>query len=250
MYSWDAEARQYLDSLAESFRDSELLEWLHKTISEVWSINMDRYEPTALGDTAGAFGILSADNIRQRALKASREGRGVWSAGVRASNPEGSLQITTGGVNVHILKAPRSGSRIPAWERDFRWDTKSYSRLNAAIRNTRLSPPDQVLAGQGALFEPALDRDYPATLSYSDVFLVWSGEELTGLTAGWLGIPVLGPSPWIAVSQPLWRDESRDGSLSSTSSPKLPVSAVDFDGLDEPEPQIRMKARPSREQLS
>ena len=40
-----------------------------------------------------------------------------------------------------------------------------------------------------------------------DVFLVWTGEASTGLTAGWLGLPCEGDRPWLAV-QRLWWDES------------------------------------------
>jgi hypothetical protein len=252
MYSWDPGGLQFLDSLTHKFRELELLEWLHKTVSDVWAVNMDRYEPAALGDTAGAFGILSAHNIRQRALKAYQEGQGAWSANrARASEPDGSLLITAEGVNVHILKAPRSGSRTPLWERDFKWDSNSFTRLNAALRNTASKPTQTSLSGQDCLFEltPVDQVSQAVAGAYSDVFLVWSGEESTGLTAAWLGIPVLGPSPWVAVSRPLWLDETEDGILSSHSSVLEATGSADFDALEEPTPKIRLKIKQSKEEL-
>lgn len=213
---------------------------------------MDRYEPAALGDTAGAFGILSAHNIRQRALKASLEGQGAWSANrARASEPDGSLLITAEGVNLHILKAPRSGSRTPLWERDFKWDSNSLTRFNAALRNAASEPTQTSSSGQDSLFDiAALERNTrSAERAYSDVFLVWSGQESTGLTAGWLGIPVIGPSPWVAVSRPLWLDETEDGLLSCNPSSIQPTDSADFDALEEPKPEIRLKTKPSKEGL-
>ncbi|WP_314194538.1 hypothetical protein [uncultured Arthrobacter sp.] len=251
MYLWNAGGLQFLDSLADKFRESELLDWLHKTISDVWAINMARYEPAALGDTAGAFGILSAHNIRQRALKAFQEGEGAWGASrARASEPDGSLLITAEGVNLHILKAPRSGSRTPLWERDFKWDSNSLTRFNAALRNATSKPKHLSSLGQDALFDIAtVDRDTrSAVRAYSDVFLVWSGQESTGLTAGWLGIPVIGHSPWVAVSRPLWLDETEDGISSSDPSSIQPTDSADFDALEEPKPKIRLKIKPSKEE--
>jgi hypothetical protein len=251
MYSWDAEARRYLDTLTDGLRESELMDWLTATISDVWSINMDRYEPASLGDTARAFGVLSSDNIQQRALRASREGQGPWVEGrARATNPEGSLLITASGVDIHILKAPRTSNRTPAWERDFKWTTKSYSRLNASARNTLIKGPAASATGQTALFETTSQSDIEDSNLYSDVFLVWSGEETSGLTAGWLGIPVLGPSPWIAVSQPLWWDETGKSSIRSTPLPARLTDTANFDSLEEPKPTIRMKPLVSKEEQS
>jgi hypothetical protein len=251
MYAWDSGGLQFLDSLADKFRESELLDWLHKTIGDVWAINMDRYEPAALGDTAGAFGILSAHNIRQRALRAFQEGEGAWGARrARASEPDGSLLITAEGVNLHILKAPRSGSRAPLWERDFKWDSNSLTRFNAAQRNAASKPMQTGISGQDSLFDvAAVDRDTrSAVFAFSDVFLVWSGQESTGLTAGWLGIPVIGPSPWVAVSRPLWLDETDGGILASNPSLIQPMGSTDFDELEEPKPKIRLKMKPTKEE--
>lgn len=251
MYSWDTEARQYLQTLTEGLRESELMEWLATTISDVWSINMDRYEPASLGDTARAFGVLSSDNIQQRALRASREGQGPWGEGrARATNPEGSLLITASGVDIHVLKAPRTSSRTPAWERDFKWTTKSHSRLNASIRNTLIKGPAASANGQAALFEAIPQSDNEDSSTCSDLFLVWSGEETSGLTAGWLGIPVLGPSPWVAVSPPLWWDETGRSSIMSSQLPARPSETANFDSLDEPKPTIRMRSLVSKEEQS
>lgn len=251
MYSWDPGGLKFLDSLTYKFGETELLHWLHKTISDVWAINMDRYEPAVLGDTAGAFGILSAHNIRERALRASQEGQGAWSADrARASDPDGSLLITVAGVNVHILKAPRSGNRTPLWERDFKWDSGSLTRLNAALRNASSRPAYHRLPGQESLFEMTVERgSQKAAHGYTDVFVVWSGEESTGLTAAWLGIPVLGPSPWIAVGRPLWLDETEDRLLSAPAAPTRATRSADFDALEEPKPKIRLKTRTSKEEL-
>jgi hypothetical protein len=125
------------------------------------------------------------------------------------------------------------------------------TRLNAALRNTASKPIHASFSGQDSLFEMmAVDRGSRSVRSvYSDVFLVWSGQESTGLTAGWLGIPLIGPSPWVAVSRPLWLDETEDGILSPHSSPVPPTDSADFDALEEPKPRIRLKIKPSVEEL-
>jgi hypothetical protein len=250
MYAWNSGGLKFLDSLTAEFTESGLLDWLHGAISDVWAVNMDRYEPEALGDTAGAFGILSAHNIRQRAIRASQEKTGVWAdETVRATDPEGSLLIRSAGVNIHVLKAPRSGSRTPAWERDFKWDSSSYTRLNAALRNTSDSPTSRGPSMQDSLFELPYARTTNEMHEYSDVFVVWSGQEPTGLTAAWLGIPVMGPSPWIAVSAPLWLDQSSGASLVPHASAPRPSTSVDFAALEEPKPRLRLKTSSSEEEL-
>lgn len=208
MYSWNTAGTSYLEEASESLQGVGVAGWFQRTITDVWRINTARYEPEALGDTPRAFGILSSDNIQQRTIVAARSDSPPWPRGeVQVSNPEGSLLVTACSFDLHVVKAPSTLSRVPAWEQDFSWTSKSQTRLSAAARNSARLAPALGSENQFALFD-----QYPranahlAVEACRDLFVVWSGELATNLTAGWLGIPRLGASAWLAV-QPLWWDK-------------------------------------------
>jgi hypothetical protein len=208
MYSWDDVGSSYLEDAAGRLRDVGVVEWFQRTITDVWRINTARFEPDALGDTARAFGILSSDNIQQRTLVAARSECPPWQRDeVQVRNPEGSLLVSTYSFDLHVVKAPSTLSRVPAWEQDFNWTSKSQTRLKAAIRNAARLAPVLGSENQFALFDQYPQANaHLAVEACRDLFVVWSGELETGLTAGWLGMPRLGASSWLAV-QPLWWDE-------------------------------------------
>lgn len=242
MHGWNAEGLRYLDSVVKLMEETGFARWLEGTIADVWRTNMDRYEPAVLGDTPRSFGILSSDNIQQRTLRAARAGEGPWKDGQWAArHPGGALLIKAGGMQIHIVKAPRSGSRTPVWQEDFTWTAKSNARLNAAWRNSAQSrDPQAPMVGQHVLFEFDHFDSVPEPSTFTDIFVVWNGEENTGLTAGWVGIPVLGPNPWLAV-RPVWRDETNSVMNDIPQSAGDPSGASNFDALQEPKPVLRLK---------
>ena len=207
--SWDGGAARHLADVTERLDDIGLVELLHQQVADTWRMNMARFQPTALGDTLRAFGFLSAENIQQRLLRLCSNRQSSWfDRGVRVATPENSLLIAACGVDIHVMKAPSSTSRIPDWATAFSWSTESATRQRCARRNSeqyRWSAGDLSEESLFALPEVLLPGADAARCR--DVFLVWNGDVATGLTAGWLGLPCEGDRPWLAI-QRLWWDES------------------------------------------
>ena len=221
-----------------------LVDMLHQQIADAWRTNMDRYEPSRLGDTLRAFGFLSAENIQQRVLMECQGAASRWyERDVRVSTPDNSMLIAARGVELHVMKAPAGQSRTPDWAASFTWNTESATRQRCARRNSELYRSSFGTVTDGSLFAlpeaPRVDRD---ATRCRDVFLVWSGDVPTGLTAGWLGLPCEGERPWLAV-QRLWWDEP-DGSVSESETELVVAdSPGTFDALQAPSAPVRLKPR-------
>jgi len=224
MKQWDSAAAERLDVLVADLRARGVVDVARDLADKVWRANLQRYEPRELGDTTRWLGMSAAGDLTQL-LGRHYAGANVRdSTGVSACWPDGALVLKAGGVRMHVMKAPASPLRTPAWGA-FAWSTAdSQSRLLSARRNSAqyapadsdqdgrppmLSRPEECLrldsglAGQqDPLWGPGED---PARLC--DVMLVWSGEQEHAVTAGWLGLPSEGSPPWFAVA-PLWWDEA------------------------------------------
>ena len=208
MITWDGGAARHLADVVERLDDIGLVELLHQQVADTWRTNMARFQPSSLGDTLRAFGFLSAENVQQRVLRLCSGRDPAWSErGVRVATPENSLLIAACGVDMHLMKAPSSTSRTPDWVSAFSWSVDSATRQRCARRNSEQYRWSITDVGEESLF--ALPEALiPGTdaARCRDVFLVWTGEVTTGLTAGWLGLPCEGDRPWLAVQRVWWDD--------------------------------------------
>lgn len=203
MRLWDEAARQHLESLALTLAESGLVDLVERSARVTFRTNLDRHEPQELFDSSGTLGFLSSVNLTGRLMSMLRAYGTDPLDGVEATMVNNTLEIFCGGATVHIIKAPSSPRREPSWS-SFAWSERP-TRYDAARRNWNSYRAPHVEAGIEPMFgAPGVSGT--GLEACTDVFLVWSGDEKTGLTAGWLGLPTVDPGTWLAVRQ-LWWDQ-------------------------------------------
>lgn len=230
---------------AKSAWDSTgLTNLMRDLVCEVWRTNLARYEPDELGDSARTLGFQCFENLStrvERRIRGHELERTRWEVdGLRVSKPNGAIRMTVGGFDAYVMKAPMDAGRRPDWDGLVTWEDETNTRHAIATRNSMslggyLSPP----RSQDALV-PHVAPDRPV-----DSFLfVWTGEITTGLTAGWLTVPVLGEVPFAALA-PLWWDQ--DGEAPRGIRPGTP-RGPSFDEMPSAKPTLRLKpqAPPAR----
>lgn len=176
-------------------------------VRDVWAVNRDRHEPDELGDSARTLGFLCYENLStrlERRIVGSALETVRWNVpGLSVSRPRGSVQVQLGPHRFFVMKAPMDAAIHPDWDSLVSWDDETQTRAAIAQRNSiSLGGFLSAAHGQSELF------DYSLRHSPVDSFLfVWGAEILSGLTAGWLTVPVLGELPFAAVTQ-LWLDDN------------------------------------------
>ncbi|MEJ2889917.1 hypothetical protein [Actinomycetospora aeridis] len=201
---WDAQAAGWLEDALARLRASGLAGLVERTVARVWEANVDRFDPVVAGDTATSLGITASENIRTLLL---REDRHAWAErGVLLTSRQQALVLVVDGLEVLIMKAGALD-----WE-GTRWDLASDVRRSAAEDNAKHYEPD-VEHQSGQTWWPRLVSaadDRPEELRH--LVLVWTGDPVTAVTSGWLGVPYAGPAgstPWLAVT-PVWRHGADD----------------------------------------
>jgi len=236
---WDATALAALHECRQALEEREVLAWLREATRMMWRPNAERYEPSHLFDTPRGVAGLAWENLRERMLADYRSARAPWRArGVRLTVPHGSLLIHVDDLAVHVIKAPGLRLREPEWAR-FVWDTSTTRHAAARNAGDAVLPPPP-MEGQLAFdFEIPWSGWCPV---WRDVFFVWAGDTM-GLTAGWLGLPHLGPPRWLAVT-PLWRDDTTAAVEATTDDVPPGPAAPAFSELDVPEAPVSLKRSP------
>ncbi len=240
MSSWDAASQERLRNIVAELRAEGVVDMLERVVARVWRVNVDRYEPSELGDTNRSLGITACENIRTLVMRerwAASNPAGLGDS-VRVTAPNDSLLVEAAGVKLHVMKsAPAIRLTEPRWDTDFTWSGESDVRVAAAAANTAGYNPYRA---EGGLFEDL----FPAVGNVSQVretFLVWAGGSESPLTGGWLGLPTLGDQPWLAVENLWWHGaDSMPGSRMEQA-----VAALDvFSDRAVPRPMVSLKARP------
>jgi len=250
MTEWDSRAAERLADVVEQLGGADVINVLHDQIGRVWRANLSRYEPTELGDTPRALGLLSWSDVAQLVFRHFAGAAGGRAIEVRASLPNSSLLIETVGVRLQVMKAP-GPLRTPDWD-GFSWhESDSKTRYRAAVANSMVYAP--VRSDQGARELLLADLDTPATfwgdtddpVALRDFMVVWSGDPESGATAGWIGLPSIGQPSWFAIES-LWWDEGDDRGV------QQPTGAVDgadtFADRREPTLNIAMRHSASEQQ--
>ena len=242
-------AREALEAAVNLVNESGLLDAVRDLQREVWAVNVDRYEPDELGDTARSLGLLTFENFTTRAVRRNAhddlepEDRHWNIEGLRVTTPSGVLTFELGGIRIVGMKVPPTERRAPRWDRFVDWDNESNTRLEIAQENSKVlggyktPDPDQ---GVLADFHDELGRKPGVVRNF---LYVWAGEFSSPLTSAWLTVPALGGHPFAAVA-PLWHDSDDDLPGDVRRSKRGP-DGPSFDQKPAPEPSISLRPRPA-----
>jgi len=234
-----------LDVAASTLETSGVTSLLQALTRDVWISNVDRFEPDDLGDTPASLGFQAYQNFTQRALRrASGDPREVaekhWAIEeFTVGAPKNVLTLSFNGNRIIVLKVPFAQGRQADFSQLAAWENQSDARARMAARNTQVLGGYVAPApGQDALFST---HSKPGVVH--DFILAWAGEQRSGLTAGWLGVPVQGENPFL-VSRRLWWDEEKDHGIAGSTAPS---STTPFDERPVTAPSITLKPRPAGE---
>jgi hypothetical protein len=213
---------------------------IHEAVVDVWRANRARYEPDELFDDPFTLSMLSSRNLANRLFSAIATDAGWQEVSVMATRDFAATVIRVGDIEVRLVKAPHTSGRNPNFVGDFDW-TDSESRLLAAARNHDAYRPPVRHTEMSPLFELEPSNASSAVLDCHDAFLVWGADLSSGLTAGWLGLPITTPDRWLAVV-PMWWDESAP--FTAKGSMKEGVDrSTSFENRPAPVPSIKLKPR-------
>lgn len=233
-----------LREVVSQFNADGLTSALNALTRDVWTSNVDRFEPEDLGDTPNSLGFQAYQNFTQRALRRfhhdPRESvENHWNIpGLVVTNPRGVLTLSLNGNRVAVLKVPFAHGRKADFGLLSSWENQSDARFKMAARNSHvLGGYRSDVHGQDALWE----RDATAG-TVQDFILAWAGEQQAGLTAAWLGVPVLGEDPFMATLR-LWWDPEHQAKLRAD----LPVTNGITTGPGVPAPRIALKPQRAEE---
>lgn len=231
-------AREALEATVEGCEASGLTAAWRTLVQDVYAGNLDRHEPDELGDTAMSFGIQCYENLKIRAIRRFRHddleaADAHWDIdGLSVYTPKNVLTFNVGNARVVTMKVPFTEGRSPNWDRSGDWDQYSQIRSAIAAENSRVLQYRTHAVGASPVFphpgSPGAVRNY---------MLLWAGESDAALTAGWLGIPVLGDTPFIA-RETLWWDDEPHGRVTQTA---VPDRGPNFDQRPAAMPEVTLK---------
>ena len=199
----DARALAWLRGVADRWAAVGVLGLLEDAVAAVWERNVERHDPEVAGDTPVTLGITSSENLRTVLLRAAPE----WEPrGVLVGAPWNSLAVAYDGVVLHLMKAPDGSGGRPDFA-TLRW--VGEVRGSAATDNGLVyapAPDDRTgqlwFDGFGVPPPPEPDDGH---VGLRHVVLVWTGDQATSTTTGWLAVPWehdTGPT-WLAAV-PIW----------------------------------------------
>ncbi len=236
----DEAAKARLQDIAPGLRAAGVIGMLERIIAHVWKVNIDRFEPTEIGDTNRSLGITATENIRTLVLREAwaADNPAGLSKSVHVTAPNDSLLVEAAGVRLRAMKSsPAITLTEPRWDSDFNWHAESDIRLEAATANAAIC--NQFLAVPGGLFEEIeLPADWAADLS--EVFLVWAGGSNNPLTGGWIGLPTISDRPWLAVENMWWHGM---GDVTSGDRDSDSPASDTFADRNAPNPVVSLKRR-------
>lgn len=235
-------AAEALDTMVSACTEAGMVGAMRDLVRDVHEINLDRYEPEELGDTPRAFGTLCSENLRTRALRRFRHDElesdeSHWSVpGLTVSNPRNVLTLEFAGARIITMKAPFGEGRRPNWERISDWETDSQVRRDLAATNSESLRYRSHATGDVPLFPHG---ETPGRVT--NFMMIWAGESASTLTAAWLGIPVLGSTPFIDIRSLWWDEDLRTHRIGEPS----PSRGPRFNERPAATPHVSIKPRPT-----
>lgn len=238
MESWDPDGVAHLESIRGKLSEVGLIDFLRGQVTAVWTANRDRHEPEELFDDSWTLASQSSRNLANR-VHALVQGDDQWrSAGVSASKEHNASVLHVPGVEIRMVKVPTRAGRRPGFTSDFEWS--SGARLDAATRNNAVYATLAPMLGMTSLFDVEQTKGEHPVRDCRDVFTVWAGDQASGLTAGWLGLPTTGPDRWIAIV-PAWWDEPNLTSVSTDKTTPQHDGVPSFGTGVAPTPTVTLK---------
>lgn len=216
-------AQMALSATVEACARSGLTAAWRSLVQDIYAVNLDRHEPDELGDTVMSFGIQCYENLKTRATRRfQRDDREVvethWGIdGLSVSIPSNVLTFSLGDSRVVTMKVPFPEGRKPSWDRSGDWEQHSQARLEIAAENSEVLQYRTPAIGASPLFS----QPGPPG-SVQNYMLLWAGERDAALTAGWLAVPILGETPFIAREMLWWDDEPHTRVAMSTAPDRGP----------------------------
>ena len=237
MESWDPFGLKRVEQVRDRLVEVRFVSYVRGAAQAVWRANRDRHEPDELFDDSYTISQLSTRNLANR-LHQQVSGSEKWTkSGVLARWANNAVIVTAAEVEVRFVKVPFSMERKPRFTQ-FSWED-SEGRAAAAARNSAIYHPP-VRDGNLMLFDLDESAAEAAAQQCRDVFLLWGAELNSGLTAGWLGLPVAKGDSFLAVT-PLWWDEPEAHATFTVDSSPRPTGEPTFGDKTAPTPSIALK---------
>jgi hypothetical protein len=241
MTRWDGAAGERLHGIITELRSEGVIDLLERVIARVWEFNVDRFEPTEIGDTNRSLGITATENIRSLILRESRTEGNPAGLGdsVKITAPNDSLLIQGAGVSLHVMKSAAAVTLAePLWDGAFAWKGDSDVRIEAAAANA--ASYNVAMGGPGSLFE-GIFPPIGDVSQLRETFLVWAGGSDSPYTGGWIGLPTLGERQWLAVENLWWH---QGGGIAAGSADSGDSIRDAFSDRDVPSPLVSLKQLP------
>lgn len=234
-------AREGVVAMAQGLKRSGVLSACRDLFATVWSINVARHEPEELGDTAMSLGLQTHQNFITRAERRFQHDErepeeSHWHCdGLSIARSGNAFVMRFDGGRISVMKTPYEHGRQLRPEHLAKWDGQSHLRAEMASRNsTALGNHRSDRPGDVPLFaEPAAECGV-----VRDFLLIFAGEPRSTLTAAWLGVPVLGEDPLIAVERLWWDEES---ALAPVETMSVSAGGVSFEEREVPPLNVTLK---------
>lgn len=200
----DPAVQAHLANAGTLYAQAGVIEYLRDVVRTTWRDNLRRWSPDRYFDDWNTLGHQTSRNVTNRILKTIETSD---ASGRVLVTPElGVAILAIADYRLRVIKAPIESGLTPDFDSDFDWST-STTRDSAARRNASHYFP---LASDEMMLEFENDPR-PEHLrrieSCRDVFLLWAADLTSDRTAGWLGLPRVGETPWLGI-QDLWLDDA------------------------------------------
>jgi hypothetical protein len=198
----DPAVQAHLARVAALYAEAGAIEYLQNVVRQTWRANRRRWSPNGHFDDTNTLGYQTSRNVSNRIVR-TIETSNVNPTVLLETEP-GVVILGLAGFRLRVVKAPIESALAPDFENDFDWSA-SATREAAARRNSNNYYPFAVDELAFELDDDPRPKHRRQVDACRDVFLVWAAGLASARTAGWLGLPRMGDTPWMGVLQ-LWLD--------------------------------------------
>lgn len=198
-----------METVRALYDETGAIVYIQDVVTQTWRGNRRRWSPGRHFDDTNTLGYQTSRNVNNRIYKTIETSKVLPS--VHAETELGVVILGLSGYRLRVVKAPIESGLTPDFATDFDWST-SATRETAARRNSNNYYPIRTDELALEFEDDPRPKHRRQVESCRDLFLLWAAELASDRTAGWLGLPRFGDSPWMGVLE-LWLDEpAADGS--------------------------------------